>query len=49
MRSFTGMDRNGSDSWNGLPEWTFICVLEFLRTDWPRIYTDSDKFENRVV
>ena len=28
VRSFTGMDRNGPDYRNGLPEWTFICVLE---------------------
>ena len=28
VRSFTGMDRNGPDYRNGLPEWAFICVLE---------------------
>ena len=30
VRSFTGMDRNGPDYRNGLPEWTFICVLEYF-------------------
>ena len=30
VRSFTGMDRNGSDYRNGLPEWTFICVLGYF-------------------
>ena len=39
---------------NELPEWTFICVLEyfsfvFFSTNLPRMYTYSDMFENHVV
>ena len=30
VRSFTGMDRNGPHYRNGLPEWTFICVVEYF-------------------
>ena len=30
VRSFTGMDRNGPDYRNGLPEWIFICVLKYF-------------------
>ena len=30
VRSFTGMDRNGPDYRNGLPELTFICFLEYF-------------------
>ena len=28
VRSFTGMDRNGPNYRNGLPEWTLICAIE---------------------
>ena len=53
MRSFTGMDRNGPDYRNGLPEWTFICVLEYFSLGFqnvlPRMYTDSDKFEILLI
>ena len=31
VRSFTVlMDRNGPDYRNELPEWTFICVIEYF-------------------
>ena len=29
VRSFTGMDRNGPNYRNGLPEWTLICALKY--------------------
>ena len=29
VRSFTGMDRNGPNYRNGLPEWTLICAIEY--------------------
>ena len=28
--SFTGMDRNGPNYRNGLPEWTLICGFEYF-------------------
>ena len=30
VRSFTGMDRNEPDYRNGLPVWTFICVMKYF-------------------
>ena len=30
MRSFTGMDRNGPNYRNGLPEWTLTCAPEYF-------------------
>ena len=30
VRSFTGMDQNGLNYQNGLPEWTLICALEYF-------------------
>ena len=29
VRSFTGMDRNGPNYRNGLPEWSLICALKY--------------------
>ena len=36
VRLFTGMDRNGPNNRNGLPELTSICVY-CIRTGWPSI------------
>ena len=30
VRSFTGMDRNGPNYRNGLPEWTIKCAPEYF-------------------
>ena len=30
VRSFTGMDRNGPNYRNGLPDWTLICAIEYF-------------------
>ena len=30
VRSFTGMDRNGPNYRNGLPEWTLTCAPEYF-------------------
>ena len=29
VRSITGMDQNGPNYRNGLPEWTLVCAFEY--------------------
>ena len=45
VRSFTGMDRNGPNYRNGLPEWTLIRALEHFSCTLPpvRSFTGMDR------
>ena len=44
MGLITGMDYRNGHLYVSLNTLHLV-----LRTDWPRIYTDGDKFENHVV
>ena len=44
MGLITGMDYR-----NGHLYVSLSAFILFLKTDWPKVYTESDKFENHVV